>query len=154
MKPSAEEVRVRMERFERAMRDSGRSITHQRTEIFREVAESGDHPDAEAVFTGVRKRMPTVSLDTVYRTMWTLDEMGLISAFSPHRGRVRFDADTRPHHHFVCTACGAVEDVNSRSFDELELPPEVSRIGEVVTTHVQFRGLCFRCRGEGGEPEP
>jgi len=39
-------------------------------EIFREVAQAGDHPDAEKVFQGVRERMPTVSLDTVYRTLW------------------------------------------------------------------------------------
>lgn len=154
MKPSREEVQSRIERFTRAMRDSGTRLTPQRLEIFREVAEAGDHPDAEKVFAGVRKRMPTVSLDTVYRTLWMLDEMGLVVAFSPQRGRVRFDADARTHHHFVCTGCGAVEDIHSREFDELEVPEEVGCIGEVANTHVQFRGLCFRCLGNGGGREP
>jgi Fur family transcriptional regulator, peroxide stress response regulator len=63
------------------------------------------------------------------------------------RGRVRFDANVGPHHHFVCTRCGKVGDFTSRDFDTLEVPREVSDIGEVASTHVQFRGLCSRCRG-------
>ena len=49
-------------------------------EIFRELAQTGDHPDVETVFKGVRERMPTVSLDTVYRTLWWLKELGLIKS--------------------------------------------------------------------------
>ena len=69
MKIGKREIEQRMERFEEVCRNSGMKLTHQRMEIFREVAQTGDHPDAEKVYQGVRKRMPTISLDTVYRTL-------------------------------------------------------------------------------------
>ena len=146
MEPSREEVQERMDRFTQTMRDSGTRLTHQRMEIFCEVARTGGHPDAEMVFRRVRKRMTTVSLDTVYRTLWMLNDMGLVTTLGPQRGRVRFDANASPHHHFVCTKCGMVGDFNSREFDDLEVPEEVSRMGDVATTQVQFRGLCSRCQ--------
>lgn len=149
--PSKEEVQARMDRFTQAIRDSGTRLTHQRMEIFREVARTGDHPDVDTVFRQVRKRMPTVSLDTVYRTLWMLNDMGLVTTLGPQRGRVRFDANASPHHHFVCTKCGMVADFYSSEFDGLEVPAEVEIIGDVTTTNVQFRGICSRCKEKEGK---
>ena len=73
------DVERRIEQFKAAARNSGVKLTHQRIEIFREIASSVEHPDAEAVFRGVQPRMPTVSLDTVYRTLWMLHDLGMIS---------------------------------------------------------------------------
>lgn len=146
MDPSKEEIQARMDRFVRVMRDSGTRLTHQRMEIFREVASSGDHPDADTILRQVRKRMPTVSHDTVYRTLWMLNDMGLITTLGLQRGRVRFDANVTSHHHFFCTSCGRVEDFYYSQFDDLKVPEEVCEMGDVATTHVQLRGLCARCR--------
>ncbi len=140
-----EELQSRMERFEEALRSAGVKLTHQRIEIFREVAKTGDHPDAETIYKGVRKRIPTISLDTVYRTLWLLNDTGLITTLGPQRGRVRFDANVSPHHHFVCTRCGRVGDFYSKEFDDLKVPEPVSSMGDVATTHVELRGLCYRC---------
>jgi Fur family peroxide stress response transcriptional regulator len=139
-----------MDRFTEVLRGSGIKLTHQRIEIFREVARTGDHPDAETIFKRVRKRIPTISLDTVYRTLWMLNDMGLITTLGPQRGRVRFDGNASPHHHFVCTKCGKVDDFYSKEFDDLEVPEQVSEMGDVATTHVQFRGLCSRCQVKEG----
>jgi len=100
-------------------------LTHQRIEIFREVARTGDHPDAETIFKRVRKRIPTVSLDTVCRTLWMLNDVGLISTLGSQRGRVRFDGNASPHHHFICTKCGKAGDFYSKEFDDLEVVPGV-----------------------------
>jgi Fur family peroxide stress response transcriptional regulator len=151
MEPSKEEIQSRMDCFTKALRDSGIKLTHQRIEIFREVARTGDHPDAETIFKRVRKRVPTVSLDTVYRTLWMLNDMGLITTLGPQTGRVRFDANASPHHHFICTKCGKVGDFYSKKFDDLEVPEQVSRMGDVATTHVQFRGRCSRCQEKEGK---
>jgi|BarGraNGADG00312_1021997.scaffolds.fasta_scaffold10026_2 Fur family transcriptional regulator, peroxide stress response regulator len=140
-----EELQSRMERFEEALRSSGIKLTHQRIEIFREVAKTGDHPDAEKIYKRVKKRIPTISLDTVYRTLWMLNDMGLITTLGLQRGRVRFDANVSPHHHFVCARCGRVGDFYSQDFDDLEVPEAVRSMGDVATIHVQFRGLCSRC---------
>ncbi len=134
-----------MNHLEQACRSAGVKLTHQRLEIFREVARSGSHPDAETVHRAVRKRIATMSLDTVYRALWLLSDLGLVATLGPPRERTRFDANLRRHHHFVCRQCGLIRDFYSNAFDELRLPPSLKAIGSVETTHVEARGLCRKC---------
>jgi len=152
MRISRHEVQRRADQLKEACGRAGVRLTHQRMEIFREVAQTADHPDAETVCKAVRKRLPTVSLDTVYRTLWLLRDLGLITALGPPWGRARFDANMKQHHHFVCTRCGATRDFYSHEFDEIEVPKEAKAIGNVEATHVELRGLCMRCsRHKQGE---
>ena len=148
MKVSKKDIEQRMARFEKACRNSGAKLTHQRMEIFREVAQTGDHPDAEKVYQGVRKRMPTVSMDTVYRTLWWLKDLGLITILGPPRERARFDANLSHHHHFVCTQCGLTRDFFSDEFDSLKLPDSVLSIGHAEKIQVEAIGLCLKCATE------
>ena len=138
-----------MARFNEACRKSGAKLTHQRMEIFREVAQSTDHPGVEKVYQGVRKRIPTVSLDTVYRTLGWLKELGLITTLGPPRERTRFDANLSHHHHFVCVQCGLTRDFYSDKFDKLTLPESVQSIGYVETTQVEVKGFCLKCGAKG-----
>ena len=141
-----------MERFEEVCRNSGMKLTHQRMEIFREVAQTSDHPDAEKVYQGVRKRMPTMSLDTVYRTLWMLKDLGLITTLGSSRERTRFDANLSRHHHFVCIRCGLTRDFYSDAFDELRLPDSVKAFGRVETTQVEIKGVCLKCNAKEKKP--
>ena len=134
-----------MARFEQVCRSAGVKLTHQRIEIFREVVRTGDHPDAETVYKGVRKRMPTVSLDTVYRTLWLLNDLGLITTLGSAKERTRFDANLNRHHHFVCIRCGSTRDFYSEEFNELNLPESAQDLGQVTTMHVEARGVCREC---------
>lgn len=145
MKTSEREAGKRMEHFERVCREAGVKHTHQRMEIFREVALRGDHPDAETVFQSVRERIPALSLDTVYRTLWLLSDLGLITTLGAHHERTRFDANLSRHHHFVCNRCGMTRDFNCDEFDDLEPPDEVKGFGRIETTHMEVRGLCRAC---------
>jgi len=142
------EVERRIEQFKTGSKKAGVKLTHQRLEIFREVAASLKHPDAEAVFRGVQKRMPTVSLDTVYRTLWLLNGLGLITTLGPRRERVRFDANLEHHHHYICMRCGLARDFESADLSALLIPEAVKEFGSVVTTHVEVRGLCDSCAKE------
>ncbi len=142
---SPAEIQARVDHFKEACRQSGVKLTHQRLEIFREVASSTAHPDAEAVHKAVRERLPTVSLDTVYRTLWTLTDVGVLTTLGPRRERARFDANLAPHHHFVCVRCGLAEDFESAALDGLAVPPGVERFGRVLDTHVEVRGVCLAC---------
>jgi len=152
MKISKREIKQRMERFEEVCRNSCMKLTHQRMEIFREVAKTGDHPDAEKVYQGVRKRMPTMSLDTVYRTLWLLKDLGLITTLGPPRERTRFDANLSHHHHFVCIQCGLTRDFYSDAFDELRLPDSVKAFGRMETTQVEVKGVCLKCNAKEKKP--
>ena len=149
MKVDKDDLRSRMDRFKRVFKQAGAKMTHQRIEVFREVARTGEHPDAVTIYQRVRKRLPTISLDTVYRTLWMLTDMGLISTLGLHRERVRFDGNTANHHHFICTKCGMTRDLKVEELDRLETPEEAKRMGTVKTTHVEFRGICSRCSKKG-----
>jgi Fur family peroxide stress response transcriptional regulator len=135
----------RIDRLKSAVRSAGVKLTHQRLEIFREVAASLEHPDAEAVFRAVRRRVPTLSIDTVYRTLWMLNDLGLVTTLGPRRERVRFDANLDHHHHYVCTSCGLARDFVSADLDALGIPDEVRALGRVLVTQVEVRGVCRRC---------
>jgi len=145
MKIKKKEVEQRMKRFETVCRAEGIKLTHQRIEIFREVAQAGDHPDADQVFQRVRGRMPTVSLDTVYRTLWLLKDLGLVVMLGSSRERTRFDANLNSHHHFVCGQCGFTRDFYSADLDNINLPDSVDTFGEIEATHVEVRGVCREC---------
>jgi Fur family peroxide stress response transcriptional regulator len=141
-----QEVRRRVEQLVDACRAEGLKVTHQRTEVFRELARTEEHPDADTIWERVRRRVPAISRDTVYRTLTLLEQQGLIRKVDPLHDRARFDANMDSHHHFVCTECGMVRDFHSDELDAFEPPEEVSGWGEVRFVQVQLRGVCARCR--------
>jgi Fur family transcriptional regulator, peroxide stress response regulator len=143
------DIEQRLAGFEEVCRNTGAKLTHQRMEIFREVIQTDEHPDVEKVFKGVRKRVPTVSMDTVYRTLWWLKDLGLVTMLGPPRERARFDANLSRHHHFVCTQCGLTRDFYSEEFDNLELPDSVPSIGKAEKIQVEVKGLCVKCAATG-----
>jgi len=145
MKINHKEVEQRMRYFEKVCRDEGLKLTHQRIEIFREVAQTGDHPDVDQIFQRVRKRMPTVSLDTVYRTLWRLKDLGLIVTLGASRERTHFDANLKKHHHFVCGQCDFTHDFYNNDLDNIRLSDSLDSIGEIESIHVEVRGICVKC---------
>jgi len=139
------EIEHRMNHFETVCRDEGIKLTHQRIEIFREIARAEDHPDADLVFQRVRERIPTISLDTVYRTLWLLNDLGLAVTLGSSRERTRFDANLKKHHHFICLQCGFTRDFYCNTLDNISLPDSVDTLGEIKQTHVEVRGICQAC---------
>jgi len=148
-----DEVERRLARFTAAARGAGAKLTHQRLEIFRELASSAEHPDAEMVLRGLQPRMPTVSLDTVYRTLRMLNDLGLITTLGARRGSVRFDANLRHHHHYICVRCGLTRDFESAELDGLRIPRAVRTFGSVADTHVEVRGICAQCEAKTTGPQ-
>ncbi|MBZ0265102.1 transcriptional repressor [bacterium] len=146
MKVDNNEIEQRIDHFKAAVKKAGLKLTHQRLEIFREIASSVDHPDAIGVYNLVKGRMPTVSLDTVYRTLWTLNDLGLISALGTSHESVRFDANLKQHHHFVCVKCGMVRDFENEKFNLLEVHKDIEEFGSIVDTHIEVRGICNSCK--------
>jgi Fur family peroxide stress response transcriptional regulator len=144
----------RLTRFREACKQAGVKMTHQRMEIFREVVSRDDHPDATSVFAGVHQRMPTVSMDTVYRTLAMLTEIGVIAVLGPRHESVRFDANPVPHHHYVCTRCGAIRDFSSAELGALTLPAHVASFGTVEAMRLEARGVCAVCLGSAPRAEP
>jgi Fur family transcriptional regulator, peroxide stress response regulator len=101
MKDNSREIERRLEHFKSKAHEAGFKLTQQRLEIFREVAARTDHPDAESVYHAIHDRMPSVSLDTVYRTLWILYDLNLIATYGQLRETVHFDPNPAPHHHYI-----------------------------------------------------
>lgn len=148
MEISSKDLEQLLDRFREGLKQSGVKLTHQRLEVYQELAKSGEHPDAETLFRRVRERLPTISLDTVYRTLWLLLDLGLITTLGPSRVGTRFDANLNSHHHFVCSRCGMTRDFYSEEFDRLEVPLTAKSYGHVQTTRVEVRGVCLECAGK------
>ena len=151
--PDAAQVEAHVKTFVETCSRRGIKVTPQRTEIYREVLGTDEHPDAETVHQRIRQRMPNVSLDTIYRTLYRLEEEGLVSRVHALSGRVRFDADMGSHHHFVCTECGRIEDFRSEDIDALSPPAAARELGEVTSCRMEVRGVCAQCLSKREEEE-
>jgi Fur family peroxide stress response transcriptional regulator len=136
----------RLEQLKAVAKEAGIKLTHQRLEIFRALVATEEHPDAETIFRAVQRRVPTVSLDTVYRTLWMLEDLGLVKTLGPLRDGVRFDANLEQHHHYICVRCGLVRDFESQDLNALRVPDGVKQLGSIVDAHVEVRGLCAQCQ--------
>ena len=145
MSISKDELDQRMAYFKNGCAKAGLKLTQQRLEIFKALAARDDHPDAEALFSALRSHMPTLSLDTVYRTLWLLNDLGLINTLGPRRESIRFDANLRQHHHFVCLRCGLTRDFESEKLDGLPIPEDALAMGKVLASQVELRGICENC---------
>ena len=144
--PSSKRFDARLLHLQTVVRESGVKLTPQRLEIFRELARSEDHPSAEALYQAVKARLPSVSLDTVYRTLWMLRDVGLLKTLGPDRDVLRFDVNLDRHHHYVCVQCGLVRDFDSKDLDGVNIPASVQSFGSVLEAQVEVRGLCAGCQ--------
>ena len=143
---SKDEIERRLGSFMDLCQIRGFKATPQRLEIFREVAQTDEHPEADIICSRVRKRMPTVSADTIYRTLTFLEENGLIRKLSKLHGSARFDANVKKHHHFICTECGGAWDFYSEELDIFAPPAEVATLGAVNSIHAELHGICTACQ--------
>ena len=125
-------------------RARGFKVTPQRRKIFEVLSGSELHPSAEMVYQLVRTEMPTISLRTVYQTLNDLAAMGEIASLDVGTGATRFDPTSAPHHHLVCTGCGAIRDLHSE-FPEVVVPSVAAGDFTVTATEIVFRGLCSTC---------
>lgn len=138
---------AKMDRFVAACRERGLSVTHQRLAIYGALAETAQHPGAEQIFEIVRAQYPTLSLATVYKTLETLEAIGLIRKVNDLHEAALYDANLDPHHHLVCTQCRRVFDFYEG--DVAGLPDPGTLLDdrfEVQGYQIQFNGLCAACR--------
>ncbi len=126
-------------------KENGMRVTPQRIEIFRVVADSCEHPDAETVYEAVKESMPNVSVDTVYRTLASLEELDMIFRVDNQLPKARFDADKTPHHHFLCTVCNEVYDIFLEPDEVITLPKNAHKFGNIKDINIQIKGVCNKC---------
>src|SRR5512140_643626 len=107
--------------FRELCRAHGLAMTHQRQVIYETLISMPGHPSPEEVFDRVRKKIPAISLATVYKTIHTFVDSGILNEVSLHHGSLRVDHNMVPHHHFVCKECKSILDVDESAFEPLRL---------------------------------
>ncbi len=132
-----------VEGFIEACREAGLNVTYQRILIYKALRNMRTHPTADEIYKAVQGEYPSISLATVYKTLETLAEHGLLSKVTKLHDLARYDAETEPHHHLICTGCKKVVDVYDEQFNQLPFPRQEDF--EVQGYRIQFEGLCREC---------
>lgn len=134
-----------MEAFQAKCRRHGLKVTPQRMATYQALLETDEHPSAQMVFRRVRRVFPTISLDTVNRTLLTLSDMGLARIVEGSGDAKRFDGNVAGHQHFKCVKCKRIIDVHHEPFDRITVPENLGARFTVLRTTVYMEGVCDRC---------
>lgn len=120
-------------------------MTNQRKIILEELCKVYSHPTASDVYEMVRKRLPRISLGTVYRNLELLSSCKTIQKLDFGEPHKRFDGNPEPHYHINCTKCSRVEDVAVPLKKELQEEAEQISGYKIYSHHIIYSGLCDRC---------
>src|ERR1700731_3406420 len=132
--------------FRKLCEDHGLTATHQRQVLYEVMQTMPGHPSPEEVYARVKKRIPAISLATVYKNIHLFVERGVFREVSMHHGSVRVEMNGEAHHHMVCSKCKAITDIGEK---ELGLVSKRDRLpgGFLVERYaVDVIGLCSKCQ--------
>jgi len=131
--------------FRQLCQQHGLAMTHQRQVIYESLAEMPDHPSPEDVYAVAKKAIPAISLATVYKTLHTFVEHGILRELSLHHGTMRVDWKTHSHHHLICTRCKKVMDIEDDELDPVKVRRKLPKGFKVERVAVEVQGICAEC---------
>ena len=113
------------------------------------LRQTTEHPSADWVYAKLKPEIPDLALGTVYRNLSLFKQQGLIASIGTVNGIERFDGNTNPHVHFICTVCDSVSDLHQMAVPE-SLSSEAAACtgGQVNACHLSFTGVCARCQSK------
>lgn len=122
-------------------------MTPQRKVLLEELRKLHSHPTADELYEIVRRRLPHISLGTVYRNLEILSKEGIIRKIELGGTQKRFDGDLEIHQHIRCTKCGRIDDLpDSTSVTRCDMDLIEQTGYEVIERRVEFIGICPKCR--------
>ena len=135
------------ERIEARLREAELKLTPQRFAVLEYLTRAAGHPTAEQIGAALNRRFPQASRATIYNNLNALRDAGLVREVRVAAdGVARYESNVEAHHHFVCRACGRLEDVPAGLF--AAAPPAELEGGHAVEgVEVLLRGTCAACRG-------
>jgi Fur family peroxide stress response transcriptional regulator len=145
-KLTSAEIDEKISRFTGLCRKAGLRVTPQRIEIYKQLINTDRHPSAEILYEKVKNAFPSISFDTVNRTLLTLSQMGAASIVEGSGDVRRFDGSTDRHQHFKCIKCKRIVDFYYKPFDNIKLPPKLTRKFTVLKKTVYLEGICDLCQ--------
>lgn len=127
-------------------REKNLKLTPQRYAIYKYLLSTKSHPSAEMIFDRITVDYPTMSLATVYKTVKTLSEIGLVQELNVGEDNFRFDANVSRHPHIICLKCGIVDDVENVDFGFIDKEAEKHTDFSISDHQVYFYGHCPKCK--------
>jgi len=122
-------------------------MTLQRRIIVEELRRMKNHPTADQLYEAVRKRLPNISLGTVYRNLELLSDRGIIHRLEVCGKKRRYDGTTGNHVHIRCVVCGRIEDIEEAQNLHSLAEEIISRTGfELISGGMEFVGIYPECR--------
>ena len=132
--------------FRELCRENGIAVTHQRQVLYETMKTMHGHPSPEEVYARVKKKVPAISLATVYKNIHLFVESGVFSKVSMHHGSLRVEMNDESHHHMVCSKCKRITDIGEK---ELGLVSKKDKLpgGFLVERYaVDVIGICAKCQ--------
>ena len=120
-------------------------MTRQRQVILEELRKVKTHPSADELYEKVKKRLPHISLGTVYRNLEILTRLGEIQHVEIRGAMKRFDGNTQNHYHIRCTRCDRIDDVRIGPLKQVEDALAGSTDYQITGHRLEFVGLCRKC---------
>ena len=121
-------------------------MTRQRRIILEQMQAPGEHLTADQVYERVRRRLPNISLGTVYRNLDLLSRTGRIRKLSLSGAQSWYDGGMHRHYHVRCVRCGKLNDVSAALFEDLDRSADRSSDYVIIGHELEFRGICPDCR--------
>ena len=122
--------------------------TQQRIVILEELRSKNDHPSADELYERVRKKLPRISLGTVYRNLEVLSQLGEIQKLTLSGSLKRYDGIPDKHYHIRCINCDRVDDAPIAPLNQIEDELYQATVFEIIGHNLEFTGLCPACTKE------
>ncbi|MBN1365596.1 MAG: transcriptional repressor [Syntrophaceae bacterium] len=127
--------------------------TVQRNAIINYLKENTSHPTVNDIYQTVSKEISSISLTTVYNTLYLLKQEGIIRELViPKQDCKRYDANVLPHSHLICQKCSKIIDADL-SFQS-GITEEQKQSLDFQTEDVYIYGLCSSCKSKRNDLQP
>jgi len=128
------------------LKESGLKVTPQRIAVYNYLIHTTSHPTADVIYKALERDYPALSLATVYKTLDTFSEKGLVQELNVGEDSFRYDANSSPHPHFLCKKCSAVYDLPTiDSFSNLKDLFMAETGHNIESEQIYLYGTCKSC---------
>jgi Fe2+ or Zn2+ uptake regulation protein len=139
-----------MENLMQQLRERRIAVTPQRLAVMGALRSRRDHPTADHIYQEVRRQLPAISFNTVYKTLEVLCQKGMVIKVNPLHAVARYDGVTGQHAHLICRQCHQIVDLDWEASEVPTLPALELHGFQIEHPSLTFWGLCPGCQ----QPEP
>lgn len=136
-----------LEKYVKLLKENNLKVTPQRLIVLKYLEKHPIHPTADEIYSDLKLNNPSLSKTTIYNTLETLEDHGIIQLITISGTEHRYDFKEGMHHHFYCKKCGKILDIDLSC-------PNIEKMSEfghkVEEVHGYIKGICNKCLKKSG----